>query len=132
MSAPQDEDRATFLVSLPIRTLAAHIASGSCTAVEALHAFRSRAKRANAALNAVTEWLEDADANARELDEELRRTGRTRGPLHGVPFTLKDHFHMAGTLLTMGDRSMAGYRSKAGMDATNSISPPPQASTALA
>ena len=72
MSASQDEDRATFLVSLPIRTLAAHIASGSCTAVEALHAFRSRAKRANAALNAVTEWLEDADAKARELDDELK------------------------------------------------------------
>ena len=77
MSASQDEDRATFLVSLPIRTLAAHIASGSCTAVEALHAFRSRAKRANAALNAVTEWLEDADANARlvgatlDLDEKF-------------------------------------------------------------
>ena len=69
-----------------------------------LRCYRERARRADAALNAVMEWLdEEADAAAAELDEELRRTGVPRGPLHGVPCTVKDHFHIKGTKITMGD-----------------------------
>ena len=104
---------AEFLVSLPVRSLAALLACGDVSSVAVLRAFRERARAADAKLNIVTEWLDAAaDARAAELDAELASTGAPRGPLHGVPFTLKDHFHLSGTRMTMGDVALAGYRSK--------------------
>lgn len=34
--------------------------------------------------------FEDALNEAKALDEELEATGRLRGPLHGVPVSVKD------------------------------------------
>lgn len=34
--------------------------------------------------------FEDAKKQAKELDDEFSRTGRLRGPLHGVPMSFKD------------------------------------------
>jgi amidase len=36
--------------------------------------------------------MPDALETARELDEEFVRTGRLKGPLHGVVFAIKDQF----------------------------------------
>jgi Asp-tRNA(Asn)/Glu-tRNA(Gln) amidotransferase A subunit family amidase len=33
---------------------------------------------------------------AKKLDEEFRTTGRLRGPLHGVPISVKDHVDVQG------------------------------------
>jgi len=33
---------------------------------------------------------------AEELDEHFKRTGSLVGPLHGLPLTLKDQFHIKG------------------------------------
>lgn len=33
---------------------------------------------------------------AEELDEHFKRTGTLIGPLHGIPLTLKDQFHIKG------------------------------------
>ena len=102
MNTPVD---AEFLCSLPVRSLAALLACGDVSAVVVLAAFRDRARLAHAKLNIVTEWLDAAaDARAAELDAELAATGTPRGPLHGVPFTLKDHFHLAGARMTMGEK----------------------------
>ncbi|GAA5983563.1 hypothetical protein JCM11641_007284 [Rhodosporidiobolus odoratus] len=50
----------------------------------------------------------DALALARELDEIVKTTGKTVGPFHGVPISIKDHFDIAGTELTMGYVSYLG------------------------
>jgi amidase len=39
---------------------------------------------------------------ARFLDEYFRRHGKTVGPLHGVPITLKDQFNVKGYDSTLG------------------------------
>jgi Asp-tRNA(Asn)/Glu-tRNA(Gln) amidotransferase A subunit family amidase len=39
---------------------------------------------------------------AQELDREFERTGRLRGPLHGVPVTVKDQFNVKGHDSTIG------------------------------
>lgn len=46
--------------------------------------------RAGAAFNAVRELVPDVEREAAHLDEELA-TGKSRGPLHGIPVLLKDN-----------------------------------------
>lgn len=41
-------------------------------------------------------FFEQAFRRARELDEYLARKGKTVGPLHGLPVSLKDQFHVKG------------------------------------
>lgn len=44
----------------------------------------------------------DAISRAKELDDHLRKEGKPVGPLHGVPFTLKDQFNVKGYDTTLG------------------------------
>jgi amidase len=56
--------------------------------------------RAQEQSNILTEILfEDAMRRAKELDEELERTGEVRGPLHGVPVSLKEWVTLLELLL---------------------------------
>lgn len=57
----------------------------------------------NARLNAiVVSDFSAAYAAARARDQE-RRAGQLRGPLHGVPFTIKESFDVSGWPTTLGD-----------------------------
>src|SRR5258708_8500291 len=49
-----------------------------------------------------------AIAEAKRADEEIAR-GRPRGPLHGVPVTIKDMFETAGVLTTGGSKILADW-----------------------
>lgn len=82
--------------------LAAAIRSRELSAAEALDAHLGQIDRHNGALNAVV--ILDADRareQARAADAALAR-GEVWGPLHGVPFTLKDAFATAGMRSTVG------------------------------
>lgn len=46
--------------------------------------------------------FEDALNQARELDREFKETGKVKGPLHGIPVTLKDQFNVKGYDSTLG------------------------------
>lgn len=46
--------------------------------------------------------FESAIERARELDVYFQREGKPIGPLHGLPITLKDQFHVKGLNTTMG------------------------------
>ncbi|KAL4871987.1 hypothetical protein BDV12DRAFT_183279 [Aspergillus spectabilis] len=53
--------------------------------------------------NCITEVIfEAALTQARELDRELSETGKLKGPLHGVPVTVKDQFDVKGYDSTIG------------------------------
>ena len=60
--------------------------------------------------DAVQAWAfldpEHARAQARMLDL-ARKEGRPQGPLHGVPFTVKENIDLAGTPTTQGVRALA-------------------------
>lgn len=43
----------------------------------------------------------EAQARARYLDD-LRAQGKSAGPLHGLPVSIKDNFHYKGTESTIG------------------------------
>ena len=46
--------------------------------------------------------FDKAMRTAQELDEYLEGTGSVKGPLHGLPISLKDQFHVEGYDTTMG------------------------------
>ncbi|RAK90490.1 general amidase GmdA [Aspergillus costaricaensis CBS 115574] len=77
--------------------------SGSWSAVEVTEAFCHRAAIAHQLVNCLHEvFFEDAIRVAKELDEHLAATGKPKGPLHGLPVSLKDQFHVKGVDTTMG------------------------------
>jgi len=82
--------------------LAAAIRAGHVSAAEVLQAHLTQIESHNPALNAViTLDTERAQERAREADTALAH-GTLWGPLHGVPFTLKDAHATAGLRTTTG------------------------------
>ncbi|CCF49837.1 hypothetical protein NDA11_004211 [Ustilago hordei] len=86
-----------------VSALLSKLASGSYTAVEVLEAFIKRSCIAHQLVNPLTEiHFEDARKWAAELDAELKSTGKRRGPLHGLPISVKDQFQIKGSDATIG------------------------------
>lgn len=46
--------------------------------------------------------FEDAIKQAIALDQEFQKTGKLKGPLHGIPITVKDQFNVKGVDTTLG------------------------------
>lgn len=46
--------------------------------------------------------FKDAIEQAKALDREFKTTGKLKGPLHGVPVTVKDQFNVKGVDTTLG------------------------------
>lgn len=51
-------------------------------------------------------FFDEAIAQAKSLDESLRKTGKVVGPLHGLPISLKDNFNVVGKDSTVGFASL--------------------------
>lgn len=82
--------------------IAADIRTGQTTAVQELETVFAQIGRINPTLNAVI-WQdrEGAMAQAQACDAEQAK-GNRRGPLHGVPITVKESFDLAGSPTTLG------------------------------
>ena len=96
------------LTSATARGLAELIAGRGVSAREVVDAHLRRIEEVDGALNAVVQV--DADralARAGEADAALAR-GDQRGPLHGVPFTVKDNIAAAGIPMAIGVPERAG------------------------
>src|SRR3954468_3739779 len=95
------------LTALSATDLAAAIARGDVSALDAVEAHIQRIERVNGALNAVVYARYDAArAEARAADRR-RANGELLGPLHGVPITLKECLDLAGAPSTFGLPSRA-------------------------
>jgi amidase len=71
-------------------SLLAEIAAGTYTAVEVVTAFCKRAAIGQQLCNSLTEIMfQDAIEDAKRLDKVFQETGKTVGPLHGLPMTFK-------------------------------------------
>lgn len=46
--------------------------------------------------------FDQAIERAKELDDYFEKHGSPQGPLHGLPISLKDQFHVKGADTTMG------------------------------
>jgi Asp-tRNA(Asn)/Glu-tRNA(Gln) amidotransferase A subunit family amidase len=97
------------LCELGLVELARRIESRMISSAEVVEATLARLDRLNDRLNAfITVAHEQARKAARQADEELAR-GRYRGPLHGVPVSVKDLFFTAGLRTTGGSKILADW-----------------------
>jgi len=75
-------------------SLAAAITSGIYSAEEVAVAFCKRAAVGHQLCNNLTEIMFlDAIEDAKKLDQYFKETGKTVGPLHGLPMTFKARIH---------------------------------------
>ena len=92
-----------------IENLSQRISSGEISPVELIEASLSRIKELNQDYNAfitVTEdsAIQEAKQAAREISEK-----KYRGPLHGIPFGLKDLIYVKGVKSTSGSKILADF-----------------------
>jgi Asp-tRNA(Asn)/Glu-tRNA(Gln) amidotransferase A subunit family amidase len=113
VSLPATDEDVAFL---PVTHLARLIETRQIKSIDLTKLYLSRLKRYDPRLLCVVNLTEDiALRQAREADEEIA-AGRYRGPLHGIPYGLKDLFAVRGTKTTWG---MTPYRDRViDMDST--------------
>jgi amidase len=96
--------------------LAQAIRSKKVSSEEVVDAHLRRIEAVNPELNAVVQVTADAArGQARDADAALVR-GEVRGPLHGIPFTVKDWLETAGVVCSAGYKERADFVPK--QDAT--------------
>ncbi|KAL5334693.1 amidase signature domain-containing protein [Aspergillus crustosus] len=100
-------DRELELTSTPAQTILSNLSSGSWTAEEVTLAFCKAAAVAQQLTNCLSEILFDrAIAQAKDLDAYFKETGKTKGPFHGLPISIKDNFNLTGYDSTVGFTSL--------------------------
>jgi Asp-tRNA(Asn)/Glu-tRNA(Gln) amidotransferase A subunit family amidase len=93
---------ATEIAFLPVHRLAALIRQRKISSVELTEIYLERMKRFDPILFCTVTVLEDrAYEEARRADSELQQ-GRWKGPLHGIPWGVKDLFSVTGAPTTWG------------------------------
>lgn len=92
----------------PATELARLIADRKVSSVEVVEAHLHRIEAVNPKVNAIVRVLADeARAGAALADQAVARGDRL-GPLHGVPFTIKENIDVAGLPTTWGVPALAG------------------------
>lgn len=97
------------LESLTIADLSSRIKNKKLSPVELTQLFLERIKRLNPVINAYQTLTEDhALADAKLMETEIRR-GKYRGPLHGIPFSIKDNIATKGVRTTAGSKILSEW-----------------------
>ncbi|HET7392440.1 MAG TPA: amidase, partial [Candidatus Binatia bacterium] len=97
------------ICELNLTELSKLLASRELSSSEAVNAALNRLELLESKLNAfITVTGEQAIAEAKKADDEIARGGY-RGPLHGVPVTIKDLFATARVRTTAGSKILADW-----------------------
>jgi amidase len=87
--------------------LAAAIRTKHASSREVVEAHLRRIDAVNPAANAVTVVLREQALQAADAADRALAAGQNPGPLHGVPFTVKENIDLAGTATTVGMKMLA-------------------------
>ena len=82
--------------------LAALIKKHEVSSREVVDAHLARIEEVNPAVNAITVTLADSARAASDAADAAFAAGQPIGPLHGVPFTVKENIDLAGSATTQG------------------------------
>ncbi len=89
--------------------LAAAIRAKQVSSVEVVGAYLARIEQVNPRLNAIVQLTAEAARREAEAADAALARGAARGPLHGVPFTVKDTLETAGVICTGGTLGRAKH-----------------------
>ena len=87
--------------------LAAMIRDGEVSSREVVQAHLDRIEEVNQALNAIVRLMPEQALAAAEAADRIVGDGSALGPLHGVPFTVKENIDLAGTPTTQAVPALA-------------------------
>ncbi|GFS03583.1 fatty-acid amide hydrolase 1 [Elysia marginata] len=87
------------ILQLSFRDLQKGLQDGNISATAALRSYQAKALEVNDEINAITDVLEDAKVTASKLDS---LPSSERGPLHGIPISLKESCGIKGRDCTAG------------------------------
>ncbi|KAK3725527.1 hypothetical protein LTR37_000497 [Vermiconidia calcicola] len=97
------EDELRLTENYDATALLSGLSTGLLKSIDVVTAFCKRAAIAQQVTNCLTEiFFGDAIARAKQLDEQLARTGKPMGPLHGLPISIKDTFMVKGYDASLG------------------------------
>src|SRR6201996_4953709 len=97
----------TQLIQLDATELAERIARRDVSPVEVMQAHLDRIAEVNPKVNAIVTLADSALEDAKKAEAAVK-SGARLGPLHGVPFTVKDGIDTAGVLTQRGSPIFAG------------------------
>jgi aspartyl-tRNA(Asn)/glutamyl-tRNA(Gln) amidotransferase subunit A len=100
-----------------IHTLSLGIRNGELSPTEIVEASLGRIRELNGVLDAFITVLEtESRESAKKVEKEIKE-GKYRGPLHGIPFAIKDVICAQGVRCTAGSKIMSDFVSQ--VDATS-------------
>jgi amidase len=97
------------LVFASAKALARMIRQKQVSAVEVIEAHLARIAEVNPTINAVVYLDGERALNAARAADAALARGALTGPLHGVPFTVKDNIRVAGMVCTTGTLGYQGW-----------------------
>jgi len=96
---PENEERLAEIARLPWGELTSKFKTGKLSAITVLAAYQTAALDVHNKTNSVVAWLEEAEAQATQLDSV---PAGERGPLHGIPISVKECYDVKGSYSTAG------------------------------
>ncbi len=95
---------------LSLKELSEKIETSEITPVDLIEFCLDRIRKFNASLNAFITVVDEKDAyNDALLAEKEIKGGNYRGPLHGIPFSIKDIIYVKGIRCTAGSKILSEY-----------------------
>ena len=105
-----DQEQIKTITDLNLQCLLNKLQNSELSAELVLKAYTRKAIEATEATNCVTEFLyNEALETTRKLD---KLSPELRGPLHGLPFSVKEHYFIKGQEATVGLYSRLGRKAK--------------------
>jgi aspartyl-tRNA(Asn)/glutamyl-tRNA(Gln) amidotransferase subunit A len=97
------------ILNLTIRDLSQFISSGDLSPVDLTEAALRRISQLNPKLNAFITILEKSAREDAKRADSMIKEGNYRGPLHGIPISLKDLIYVKGVRSTSGSKILSNF-----------------------
>lgn len=96
-------------MNLTIKDLSKLISTREISPVDLIEATLERIAKLNPTLNAFITVVEDSARRDAKNAESLIKEGKYRGPLHGIPISLKDLIYVKGVKSTSGSKILSNF-----------------------